>query len=215
MRRSSIAVLVSLVVLTGLLSPAPGAQADPPSEPPGASGRAAGYEDAIWLLDRKIRTARIDEGELARARAARESTHAVVQLHRLPAPGDLDRLRELGITPLSYLNGRAGAGTAYLAALSPDVADREALSELVRGVHALLPGDKVDPVLGRTGATRSVLVTFFSDVSPQRAEEVLARVGASGTASGASTYSADLDNGQVHRLATEDAVQFQIGRAHV
>lgn len=207
MRRSKLAVLATFALAAAALSPPGGAQADP-AQPPGQAAGGQAYDHTIWLIDRSIRAARIDDGELARARSSGRSTHAVVQLHRLPAPGDLQRLQELGITPLAYLNGKNGLGTAYLAALSGRVADPEQLAGLVRGVHALLPQDKVDSQLARGSTTADVVVSFFSDVSDAEAAAVLAAARVTARQTSPGTYYATLTRGQLQHLASDDAVQF-------
>lgn len=203
MRRSKLAVLAVLAVLAAVLSPPGGAQAQPAPDP----GETA-YDRTVWLVDRSIRSVRIDDAELARARSSGRSTHAVVQLHRLPASGDLQRLQELGITPLAYLNGRNGLGTAYLAGLSRTVADPQQLAGLVRGVHPLLPRDKIDPELGRRAGASDVVISFFADVSDAEATAVLTAALVSARRTSTNTFEASLSSGQVQRLATEDIVQF-------
>lgn len=205
MRRSKLAILAVSALTAAALSPVGGAQADP-GQPPGPGGTS--YDHTIALVARSIQAPRIDDAELASARSSGHRTHAVVQLHRLPAPGDLDRLRELGITPLAYLNGRHGLGTAYLAALSGRVADREQLAGLVRGVHALLPQDKVDVSLAKGAGTSDVVITFFGDTSGERAAAVLADAGVAARRTSSDSFVATLTRGQLQRLASEDSVQF-------
>lgn len=176
-------------------------------------GAAPPQPSPVALSTRLLRAAGVDQATVARARASARGVHAVVQLHRLPAPGDLGTLRQLGVDPLAYLNAGKRPGSAYLATLGPSVADGDPrFASLVRAVHPMIPADRVDVGL----AARTVagdgpvdsIVTFFADVAPAAAEAVLAAAGAAAAADGASTYRAALTRSQVQLLATADEVQF-------
>jgi uncharacterized repeat protein (TIGR01451 family) len=167
----------------------------------------------IALLQRTIRTQGVDRAVIARARAAGRPVHAIVQLRSLPAPSDVSALASLGVRPLAYLNAVGGPGTAYLASIAPDVADRSArFNALIRGVHALLAIDKID--LGLAAQLDGedpidTLVLFFVDVSAEEAASTLARHGVAAVRLGQSSlYRAMLTPAQVRAIADEDAVQY-------
>jgi len=188
------------------------------SAPVTVTGAAAADPAPIALSTRILRARGVDGPTVARARASARGVHAVVQLHRLPAPGDLDTLRALGVTPLSYLNASKRPGSAYLAALGPSVADGDPrFAALVRAVHPIIPADRVDVGLaaravGGDGPVDSI-VMFFPDVAAAAAGAVLAAAGVSATPDGPSTYRAALTRSQVQRLATHDEVQFLAAQA--
>lgn len=179
----------------------------------GPATKAAG---SIALMDRIIRSSGVDGPTVAKARASSKGTHAIVQLKSLPAPGDLENLAAVGVKPLAYLNGTGAPGTSYLAAFQPGLASDDArFARLVRGVHPLIPADKVDLGLAARlagaadpGAIDS-LILFFGDVAAADAQAVLEATGVTGARDGgASTYRATLTRAQMQRLAKEDAVQF-------
>ena len=172
----------------------------------------------IALLNRVITAQGVDRATIAKAKATGTSIHAIVQLYSLPQAGDLDTLAALGIKPLAYLNAKQAPGTAYIAAIAPTVADRDArFSALVSAVHPLLAVDKVDAGLvakfDAGAASVDGMVLFFSDVSAADAGAVLAHHGVTGARNGESTtYGAALTSDQVQALAGEDAVQFLAAR---
>jgi hypothetical protein len=157
----------------------------------------------IALLNRVITAQGVDRATIAKAKASGQSIHAIVQLYALPQAGDLDTLAALGVKPLAYLNAAQTPGTAYIAALAPTVADRDArFTALVRAVHPLLAVDKVDAGLAAKldagAAAVDSIVLFFGDVSVADAEAVLARHGAAAARTGDSTtYGTSLNADQV------------------
>ncbi|HWH27943.1 MAG TPA: S8 family serine peptidase [Mycobacteriales bacterium] len=206
MRRRTLSFALSTALMAAALAAVPAGPAAVAAE--GGGHADPGYDRTVRLLGRAVNTAGIDPAVLAAARGAGQGRHAVVQLHRLPRAGELDQLAGLGVRPLAYLNGTDGIGTAYLARISPDVASGDALRPLVRALQPLVASDKIDPDLGRRGAVRDVLVSFFSDVPDSTASAALGAVGADGRPIGLGVWRASLTTGQVHRLAAQDAVQF-------
>ena len=166
---------------------------------------------SIALLARALRGPGVDQATLARARAADQPIHAIVQLRSLPRAGDLETLAALGVRPVSYLNAADGPGTAYIAALAPTLTSGDArFNSLIRAVQPLLAVDKIDLGLAaREGAAIDSMILFFDDVAAADAAAALARHGVTATRNGrSSTYRATLTSDQVVALAAEDAVQF-------
>ena len=170
------------------------------------------WDRRIMLLTRTLDDPGIDSAVIDRARAADAPIHAIVQLEDLPRPRDVATLEELGVTLHRYLNAVDGPGTAYLAALAPDLASDDArFGELVRGVQELLPEDKVDPVLRtrQRGPRPEIRVTTFPDVPPQAAEAAFDRQGVPAQHVGRGRYeAADVARERAVALAEEDVVQF-------
>jgi subtilisin family serine protease len=198
-------VLACLAVVAAAVTPVGGAQATPPTA---SAGGSTPYDRTVKLVSRRLGAPGVDERTVGAARADRHGVHAVVQLHTLPKPGDLERLAELGVRPLAYLNGATDLGTAYLAALSPSVRDSDELRSLVRMVAGLLPQDKIDTVLARGSGGAEVVISFFGDVSADRSAAVLSAAGVAARQTSSDSFVATLTRGQIQRLATEDAVQF-------
>jgi subtilisin family serine protease len=150
------------------------------------------------------------------------AVHGIVQLNSLPhavAPGtnavdDVQTLAGLGVQLLSYLNGRDGTGTAYLASISKDVqSDDPRFAELVRCLVPLETDDKLETSLIADStparlAVSEVFVRFFDDVNAedQRALFAQMQLDASPYADGLWTVPADVD--QIAELAMADAVQW-------
>lgn len=167
------------------------------------------YDRTIYLQTRLLRDPGVDEELLGELTGAGDPVHAIVQLHALPAAGDQERLEELGITLLAYLNGVAAPGTAYLALLTPPIAaDAPEFGELVRGLQPLLPEDKRSPLLPPPGPGDpvAVRVLFFRDVGDDQARELLAELGAEPRAEGVWILDATPD--VIQLLAETDAVQW-------
>lgn len=148
-------------------------------------------------------------------------TRGIVQLRSLPrrsADGqeldDVQVLDRLGISLLAYLNGRAGTGTAYLAAIRNDFqVDDPRFEELVRCLVPLVPEDKLETelVLVETPATRaatSVLVRFFDLVPTETAESLLRELGLEPISHGESLWEVLAAADQIQSLASLDAVQW-------
>lgn len=175
---------------------------------PAARGRG------IALQNRRIDAGGVDASTVARARASATPIHAIVQLHTLPLPGDLEALAALGVRPVSYLNARGDSGSAYLAALAPTLrADDPAFTRLVRGVHPLRAQDKIEASLAArvTPDQRAIdaQITFFADVPAATVEAALAAEGLTGASRmGSHHVRAVLNRGQLQRLSQVDAVQF-------
>ncbi len=148
-------------------------------------------------------------------------TRGIVQLKTLPhvtgdANGvdDVATLGRLGVRLLAYLNGRAGTGTAYLAAISNNVAsDDPRFGALVRCLVPLVPEDKLETELVMTSTPavrqfRDVIVQMFPGVSSDEASALFGQLGleAAPYADGLWTVSAADD--QIQTLASSDPVQW-------
>ena len=169
---------------------------------------------SINLKTRVLKAAGINAATVAKAKASKSGTHAIVQLRRQPSAGDLDALAELGIEPLAFLSAKDGPGSAYLAALKPTLDDGHAtFAKLVRAVHPMIGADKVEYGLAvkvaRGSAAVASVILFFDDVAPADAAAALSAHGVAARRDGrSSTYLAALTKAQVQALAGEDGVQF-------
>jgi uncharacterized repeat protein (TIGR01451 family) len=172
------------------------------------------YDHNIYLAQRTLEDPGIDEGFLREIRATGEPVYGIVQLHTLPKPGDLDRLRETGIQLLDYLNGIDADGTAYIASIPPGVpTGSDEFTELVSGLQRLEALDKVSPTLDLSARSLNVLITFFKDVGQDRAGGTLGEAGVDARSFGdGRSYLASITPDQVTALSASGLVQW-IGEA--
>lgn len=175
------------------------------------------FDHNVYMRNRVLGDPGIDQVFLDEIRGARAPVHGLVQLHRLPKPGDVKTIRELGVKLLAYLNGITAPGTAYLASISSNVASEDPrFRKLVRGLQRLVADDKLEPeLLSKINSSNPpfkpirVLVLFFKDVIANEAAAVFTRNGLEARRQGKSkTWKTSASPDQIRALAEEDAVQW-------
>jgi uncharacterized repeat protein (TIGR01451 family) len=205
LRPGRLVAVLAAVVLTVLPARSHAAGSAVPTE-------QSGLDYTVHLRSRSIAANAPSDGTLlAKIQAGGRARHAIVQLNTLPHSGndDLADLRAVGVTPLAYLGGVSGPSTTYLATIRPEVRTGDArFRRLVRAVHALLPGDRIDPALAKAGAqAQPVLVQFFPDVSDADAAVLLGQQLAAGAERhGDGVWLASLTGASLHALAAEDGL---------
>jgi hypothetical protein len=147
------------------------------------SGKGLSETDFETTIRLKSRTISPQEGVSSQllqqiADAARYPIYGIIQLKHRPLVEDRRNLELAGIKLLEYLGG-----TAYYASFDKDI-KFESLEKQVRWAGPLLKEDKIDPALMRgevrdwakteTGEIK-VIISFFEDVSPTEAEDVVSR----------------------------------------
>lgn len=202
-----------LAVLTGaalaVIGPVP--VAAPVAAAPVSETQGLDYR--VHLRNRTIgASAKVDTELLGKIKAGGRKQHAVVQLKTMPHAKHDDGadLRAVGVDLLGYLGGGSGLSTNYLASIAPGVKSSDSrFTGLIRSVHPLTSGDRIDPALAKLGGDAvPALVQFFPDVSDADAAAILGKHRLSATRRSPGLWLVSLNSGHLHSLAAEDAVAF-------